>query len=121
MTQNKDVNKDKHRFTALVNEDLYESVVYWAKKKEISINELLREALTLYIAHQNKDYDLPALEIQRLNQLVDAMHVLSGNVGSLEKIVVSGFDSLLSLTRGDNYLLDDEDGELHIDVEGESV
>lgn len=117
MSEKQENIKGKHRFTALVDDDLYESVTYWAKKNELSVNELLREALRFYIAHQNKDYDLPALEIQRLNQLIDAIHVLSGNVGSLEKITVSGFDSLLSLTRGDNYLLENDDGELHIDVD----
>lgn len=105
----------------MVDEDLYQSVVYWSKKKEISINDFLREALNLLIAHQNKDYDLPSLEIQRLNQLIDNMHVLSENVNSLEKITVSGFDSLLSLTRGDNYLLDEEDGELRIDVTEDNI
>lgn len=121
MTSSKDKNTNKRRFTAMVDEDLYQSVVYWSKKKEISINDFLREALNLLIAHQNKDYDLPSLEIQRLNQLIDNMHVLSENVNSLEKITVSGFDSLLSLTRGDNYLLDEEDGELRIDVTEDNI
>lgn len=105
----------KFRFTATVDDELYEHVTYWAKKRGITINELLRDALMLYVAHANKDYDLPELEIRRLNQLIDNISVLSSNVDSLEKVVVSGFDSLLSLTRGDNYLLDDVDGDIDTD------
>ena len=105
-------SKYPYRFTACVDDELYHNVQYWAKKKGITINELLRDALALYIAHANKDYDLPTLEIQRLNQLVDSLQILSSNVASLEKVTVSGFDSLISLTRGDNYLLDEDDGDI---------
>lgn len=108
--------REKYRFTASVDESTYENVKYWAKKKNLSINDVLREAIDLYVSHQNKDYDLPTLEAGRLNQLLDAMTVLSSNVGSLEKVVTSGFNSLISLTRGDNYLLDDDDGDLDDDV-----
>ena len=101
-----------YRFTASVDDETYQNVNYWAKKKNISVNELLRDAIFLYIAHQNKDYDIPTLEIQRLNQLIDSITILSSNISSLEKVTVSGFDSLITLTRGDNYLLEEEDGEL---------
>ena len=97
------------RFTASVDDEMYQNVQYWAKKRNISVNELLRDAISLYIAHANKDYDLPTLEIQRLNQLVDTITVLSSNVSSLEKVTTSGFESLISLTRGDNYLLEPDD------------
>lgn len=110
-----DNTKYNFRFTASVDDEMHEHVIYWAEKKGITINELLRDAIKLYIAYQNKDYDLPALEIQRLNQLVDAISVLSSNVNSLEKVTVSGFDSLISLTRGDNYLLENDDGDLDTD------
>lgn len=65
---------------------MYERVIYWAGKKGISINELLRNAISFYIAHENKDHDLPALEVQRLNRLVNSISVLSTNIGSLEKV-----------------------------------
>lgn len=106
--------KDRYRFTASVDETTYTQAQYYAKKLGISINDFLRESIEHYIAYQNKDYDLPALEIQRLNQLVDTISVLSSNVSSLEKVTIAGFDSLISLTRGDNYLLEDDDGELDI-------
>jgi hypothetical protein len=78
----------------------------------MSANEYMEEALQQAIAHENRDYDLPTAEIARLNQLVDVVTNLSSNIKSLEDVTVSGFDSLLGLTRGDNYLLEQEDGEL---------
>lgn len=101
-----------HRVTVTLDNDKYEMLKYWAARKERSINEYLGDAIDLAIAHENGDYDLPKLEIQRLNQLVDVVTTLSSNVHSLEGIVISGFDSLLGLTRGDNYLLESEDGEV---------
>lgn len=102
----------QYRFTAVVDDEMYHNVRYWANKRGISVNDLLRDALALYIARANKDYDLPTLEVQRLNQLIDGFNALSSNINSLEKIVTSGFDSLVSLTRGDNYLLEDDDGDI---------
>ena len=106
------MKKERHRVTATIDEDLYQNLVYWAKRNQMSINEFLRESILHMIKYQNKDYDLPALEIQRLNQIIDVVGVLSNNVESLENVVVSGFDSLLGLTRGDNYLLESESGDL---------
>lgn len=103
---------DSHRVTVTIDSDTYERLKYWSARHECSINEYLKHALEQSIAHENKDYDLPTLEIQRLNQLVDVIEVLSSNIQSLESVTVTGFDSLLGLTRGDNYLLENEDGEI---------
>lgn len=103
---------DTKRVTATVTSDTFERLQYWADRKGISINQYLNEAIDQAIAYENKNYPLPTLEQARLNQLIDQMAILSSNVNSLEKVVVSGLDSLLGLTRGDNYLLEHEDGEL---------
>ncbi|MYR58404.1 hypothetical protein GTY54_19900 [Streptomyces sp. SID625] len=86
---------------------------YWADKRGFSsVNEYVAEAVAEKIRRENLDYDLPTLEIARLNELVDQVAALSKNSANLERVVITGFDSLIGLTRGDNYLLDDEDGEL---------
>lgn len=105
----KDTNR---RVTATIKEELYQQAEYWAAKKGISLNQYVAEAIQHMIQYENKDYDLPELEIARLNQLVDTITVLSSNVHSLEGVITSGFDSLLGLTRGDNYLLENEDGDI---------
>lgn len=101
-----------HRVTVTIDSDTYERLRYWSAKHGCSINEYLKEALEGAIRYENKDYDLPELEIQRLNQLIDVITVLSSNIQSLESVIINGFDSLLGLTRGDNYLLENEDGEI---------
>lgn len=101
-----------HRVTATIPESTFQSLQYWAKKNDCSINEFLAECIDFMIRYQNGDYELSTCEINRLNQLIDVITVLSENVKSLESITVSGFDSLLNLTRGDNYLLESEDGEI---------
>lgn len=102
-----------HRVTATVTDEVYQVMSYWSKKNGYnSVNEFTRDAIDYFIRYQNKDYDLPTLEIARLNQLIDVITVLSKNVQSLEHITVSGFDSLLGLTRGDNYLLENESGDI---------
>lgn len=95
------------RVTAVLNEDDYQRVQYWAQKKEMSMNDFVRYAIELAIRRENKDYDLPTLEAARLNQLVEGMQVLSMNVGNLERTMTAGLDSLLRMTRGENYLTDD--------------
>ncbi|MFD9868569.1 hypothetical protein ACFXI8_27370 [Streptomyces niveus] len=87
--------------------------VYWAGRRGFSsVNEYVAEAVIEKIRRENLDYDLPTLEIARLNQLVDQVAALAKNSANLERVVTTGLDSLIGLTRGDNYLLDDENGQL---------
>lgn len=92
------------RFTVRLDEKDYDKAVYWADKLGMSLTDYVEAAILLKIRWDNQDYDLPTLEIQRLNQLIDVITILSENQKSLESVVVSGFDSLLNLTRGDTYL-----------------
>lgn len=95
--------------TIRLDPELMANVEYWAARKEMSKNEYIVWAVNHAIAWENRDYDLPTAEIQRLNQLVDAMESLSSNVRALEDMTQAGFDSLLGLTRGDNYLLEEDE------------
>ena len=95
-----------------LRQDTDQRASYWADRENISVNEFIAEAVEEKIARKNGDYDLPTLEQARLNQLIDQMASLSTNVANLQSVTTSGFDALMGLTRGDNYLLDDEDGEI---------
>ena len=88
-----------------------DKVDYWAEKEGLSANEFIIECILGHVARKNGDYDLPTLEQARLNQLVDAQISLASNVANLEKTVMSMASTIIGLTRGDSYLLDDEDGE----------
>ena len=106
------VGETQHRLTLRLSQTEYEKLAFWAQKNDMSINEFVPVLLEQYIDIYNGDYQLPSLEVQRLNQLIESQAVLSRNVSALESIVINGFDSLLSLTKGDNYLMEQEDGEL---------
>lgn len=106
------VNNNVHRLTLRLTDEEFKLLEYWAARREMSINEYMIESLSHMIKRENGDYDLPTAEIARLNQLIEVVMSLSSNVKSLENVTVSGFDSLLGLTRGDNYLLEHEDGEI---------
>ncbi|WP_245630554.1 hypothetical protein [Granulicoccus phenolivorans] len=86
---------------------------YWAEKRGYpSLNEYLAEAVAEQVRRENQDYDLPTLEIARLNELVDQITALSTNVANLEHVVTQGLGALLGLTRGDGaYLTDPADEE----------
>lgn len=100
------------RAVVRLHPDRKQQVQYWASKRGVSANEYMVDAIDAAIRRENGDYDLPTLEIARLNQLVDEVKALSLNSANLERVVTSGFDSLIGLTRGDSYLLDAENGEI---------
>lgn len=105
---------ERIRKWARLHPDTVQQVNYWCKKRGLSESEYFALAVEEKIARENGDYELPTLEQHRLNQLVDEVRALSTNSANLEAVVTSGFDSLLGLTRGDSYLLDEEDGELTV-------
>lgn len=91
-------------FTVRLDEKVYDKAKYWAEKHGMSLSEYFEAAIELKVKWDNQDYDLMPMEIQRLNQLIDVVTILSENQKALESVIVSGFDSMLNLTRGDNYL-----------------
>lgn len=105
-------NLDVHRVTLRLNDKDYDRLSYWADKHGVSVNEFVPMLLDRWVSIENGDYQLPTLEQARLNQLIEVIVGMSSNVQSLESVVINGFDSLLKLTKGDNYLLEHEDGEV---------
>lgn len=104
---------NKPRISVTVDEKLFKDAQYWADKKGMSMSEYLTDALIKQIQHETSDFDVPNLALQRLNQLIETTEVLSSDIESLENMTTKGFNSLIGLTRGNNYLLSQEDtGEL---------
>ena len=98
------------RITATIDADLYDKLQYIADKKGISLSDVLRDAIDLEIRYENEDYyPLARLEAERINQLVDHISILSSNVKNLENLTIEGFSSLINITRGDNYLFDEDE------------
>lgn len=90
----------------------YDKLTYWSEAFDMGRSELLLTAMHHYIAHRNKDYDIPTAEIQRLNQMIDAVNNLATNQALLQQTVVNGLDALMGVVRGESYLADKEDGDL---------
>lgn len=108
------INQDKRiRHTTRLSPELARMLQYWSSKGDYdSASDYIAQAVQEKIERENQDYDLPTLEIARLNQLVDVSKGIETNLGSLERVVLALSDTVIGLTRGDNYLAKDDDGEL---------
>lgn len=87
-------------------------VVYWARMYGMDSTELMMRAVRHYVGWRNQDFDLPTAEMQRLNQLIDAMENMVSSNERLANTVTNGFDAMMGIMRGDNYLLEPENGDL---------
>lgn len=103
-----------HRVTATLTSDEFERLKYWSKKKGVSINEYLRDALDRSIRFENKDYGPEMNEIiaARLAQQTDAIVSHTTRLDALSDMMASLADSIVRLMRGHPYLMSEEDGEL---------
>lgn len=99
---------NRERISITFNADEVAAIDYWAKKKGVSRNEIVRQYVRLGIRYENKDYDIPDVEVVRLNQLVEGFQALSFNVANLERTVENGFNNLFAITQGGNYLNKDD-------------
>lgn len=98
------------RVTATLDKKTFDKLAYACENKGISLSEALREAIDLFIRYENEDYyPLARLEAERINQIVDYLALLSSNVKNLENVTIEGFSSLINITKGDNYLFDEEE------------
>lgn len=103
---------NKPRISVTIDQKTYEKTQYWADKKHMSLSEYVVEAIIKQIQHETSDFDIPNLAIQRINQNTEALEAMSSNLEQVETMIMRGFDQIIGLTRGDNYLLSEDDGEL---------
>lgn len=103
---------DTTRITATLPKDMMMQIAYWSNKKGISMNRYLYEALESFIKWEGSDHSVPTQEIERVNQCADAIEDLSSAVYDMQRTIDSGFDALISVTRGDNYFLRDDNGDI---------
>lgn len=107
------------RIYSRLNSQDHARMKYWAEQRGESESEFIEDAIKDFIAHLNGDYDLPTLEQQRLNQLTDVIIELTAADRALSAVVTNGFKSLLSMARGNNYLMDADVGDFDFDDEGD--
>ena len=104
--------QERKRVSFRLDADQYEALKYRARARNMSIDEFCRYAIDRVIAIESGDYDVQDLLVQRENQIIDLITSQSVNIANLERVLVDGFSQLIGLTRGDNYLLEDETGDL---------
>ena len=100
------------RYSLRLDSDTHERLKYWSKRNGVTINQYIQDAIERQIKYENGDYDLPTAEQQRVNQIVAGQEAVKATLDSLQKTVMNGFDALVGLTRGDNYLMSEESGEI---------
>ena len=105
-SEGKQDNDETVRVTLRMPKDVHEKLKYWADKKEYSVNDFVPMLVDYYAAIQYGDYELPVLETQRVNQLIELVGVLHKDIQALQGLIIEGFNNLLKLTHGDNYLLE---------------
>lgn len=96
----KKTNKIKLYFD--VDQDTADLIDYWKHKNNFaSRKDLLCAALNQYIAIQNQDYDLPTIEVARINQIIEVLHNQTDELHALRKAVNNGFSTVLDLSDED--------------------
>ncbi|MFB9219812.1 hypothetical protein [Kurthia sibirica] len=53
------------------------------------------------------DFNVPVASVQRINQLVEGMTAMERRMFTLENVVDTGLRSIIDLTKGENYLMDE--------------
>lgn len=97
------------RVTLRMDDNFYNMVKYWANKENMSVNNFLLYCIETTMDLKNGNYHIPDLLITRLTQLIESNYILTENFQQLEDVCNQGFKSLIDLTRGANYLMDDGD------------
>ena len=104
--------KNTVRVSLRLDEDTHERLKYWSARKQVSLNTYILDAIDLMIAYENGDYDVPTALMQRINQLTGTVMAVQSSMDNLTTVTINGFDAIVGLARGDNYLAQEEDGEL---------
>ena len=100
---NKPKKTDKVKIYVDLDRDVADLADYWQRKKNFaSRKDFITAAIKLYIAIQNQDYDLPTMEIARINQIVETLRNQTDELHALRKAVNNGFSTILDLTNEDD-------------------
>lgn len=100
--------KDDKRLTVRMPKQFGAEVEYWASAQGISQNEFAADALFEKVLRCKGDHiaDANSETVAVINQFTDRMAALEYSVNHLTRIIMTVANSVMLLTRGDNYLLD---------------
>ena len=75
------------RLTIRMNADLKASAEYYRRRKNITLQEYILNALEEKIARENGDFDSSSLMIAKLNAVIDGLNALYDNQEQLTDII----------------------------------
>lgn len=110
------MSKETVRVTATLPQDMMMTLKYWSQKKGVSINQYVADAIALSVKLNNEGYKKPTQECERVNQCRDLVLSANESVNSMTTGLITGFDTLLSVTRGYNTFLRNEDGDIDVNT-----
>ena len=111
-TAEKDADKKYlHRVTAVVNDSDYDRIKRAAEAKDMSVNDYVRYSVDLAMRFDSRMIPASSLIDARVNQIIEVVTALQQDVNNSIHSQASFQDTMLSLMRGKNYLLDDSDDE----------
>lgn len=99
---------EKRRLECRFEADLADKIEYFAQKEGLSKTDFLEEAAKYYIAYLMGDFDISSPMVQRLNQMLEVMIGVDSRLSGLEDTTRAGLQSIMQLSRGENYLLTDD-------------
>ena len=104
------------RVTVTLSADMLMKLSYWAQKHGITINQYIADAVSFSVRKNAEGYKKPTQECDRANKCCELILKTNKAVSGMNKIIISGFDTLLSVTRGYNMFLREEDGDIDLNV-----
>jgi len=100
---------ERSRLTLRIPEKTKQRVEYFAADADISINDFILDALDDKIARLNGQIpDVDNIVVDRLNELIDRTASLSTDVSNLTVVSTNGFESIVRMARGGNFLMEDD-------------
>lgn len=109
-------NENAMRVTVTLSNDMLVKLGYWAQKHGITINQYIADAVAFSVKKNADGYKTLTQECERVNKCCELILKTNKAVSGMNKTIISGFDTLLSVTRGYNMFLREEDGDIDLNV-----
>jgi len=109
-------NENAVRVTVTLSDDMLMKLSYWAQKHGITINKYIADAVAFSVKKNAEGYKTLTQECERVNKCCELVLETNKAVSGMNKTIISDFDTLLSVTRGHNMFLREEDGDIDLNV-----
>lgn len=104
---------ERTRLTLRIDDVTKRNAEFWANHSSagaMSLNEFIVDAVEEKIARLSGHIpDMDNIVVNRLNQMQDSFDGLRSDINNVQAVVVNGFDSIVAMGNGGNFLLDDFD------------